>query len=121
MNLTKGQITDYALKELQYRGCNVWRNNNVRAVPGRTFTGKKGVPDIAGYHRRTGIAVYCEIKTVNDRLSVEQALFLDELKQAGGLALIARDGEFGAEIIQYDGVSPEETIASLIEKLNQRA
>jgi len=59
----------------------VWRQNNLR-VPGRKFIGMKGMPDIIG-HSQDGRAVYCEVKTENDRLSQEQIEFMDAAQKAG--------------------------------------
>jgi hypothetical protein len=58
--MTTAQITKAALKELDLRGAEVWRNNNL-AVRGRTFVGRKGVPDIIGFVRATGVFVLCEV------------------------------------------------------------
>lgn len=93
--LTKGDITEMALKELAYRNCEVWRENNL-AVRGRKFTGRKGKPDIIGYNRSTGLAVYCEVKTVNDFFSEAQEIFLACAKESGCLCLIATEeqGQF---------------------------
>lgn len=51
--LTKGAIRESALKELSYKGYEVWRQNNI-AVKGRKFIGRKGVSDIMGFNKRTG-------------------------------------------------------------------
>jgi hypothetical protein len=88
--LTAGQITKAALMILESRQCFVWRSNNL-PVPGRKFTGLKGVPDICGFHKRTGVAVYCEVKTVNDRFSEHQINFMDRAKMAGCHCLIATE------------------------------
>lgn len=100
--LTRGQITKYALTEMRYRGCVLWNNNNVRAVPGRVFTGRLGVPDIIGFHKLTAIFVGIEVKTVNDKLSKEQLEFFEELTKAGGIGLIAWEPKPGiAELTKY--------------------
>lgn len=88
--LTAGQITKAALMILETRGCFVWRSNNL-SVPGRKFTGLKGVPDICGFHKRTGVAVYCEVKTINDKFSEHQVNFMDRAKKAGCHCLIATE------------------------------
>lgn len=85
--LTKGEITKSALTELKLGGANVWMQNNL-AVPGRKFIGRKGVSDIIGFNR-VGLFVACEVKTVNDHFSTDQILFLNEVKQSGGIALVA--------------------------------
>lgn len=88
--LTKGEIRDIALKILAYRNCKVWKQNNI-AVKGRKFIGERGVADILGHHRKIGVMVGAEIKTVNDKLSEEQKTWLFELEQSGGIALIAHE------------------------------
>lgn len=88
--LTAGQITKTAMIILETRQCFVWRSNNL-PVPGRKFTGLKGVPDICGFHKLTGVAVYCEVKTVNDRFSEYQVNFMDRASKAGCHCLIATE------------------------------
>lgn len=97
--LTKGEIRESALKELSYKGCEVWRQNNI-AVKGRKFIGRKGVADIMGFDKKTGRVVACEIKTVNDRLSDDQKEFLNDVKKANGIALIAKQSDSGAVVLE---------------------
>jgi hypothetical protein len=87
-DLTASQITKHALEILNAWGYYVWRNNNL-SVPGRKFIGEKGVSDIIGYHKQTGQAVYCEVKTINDKFSKEQMLFMSRAKAAGSLCIVA--------------------------------
>lgn len=96
--MTKGQIRDSALKELRYQGATVWPQNNI-AVKGRKFIGRKGVPDIIGF-TMVGKFLGCEIKTVNDTLSVDQIEFLNDLVVAGGKAYIAKQSATGAVVIE---------------------
>lgn len=86
--LSASELTTSALKEMSYRNMIVWRNNNVRAVPGRTFTGKKGVPDIIGYGKFSGAFIAAEVKAGKDKLSKDQIDFLLELNKHGGIALV---------------------------------
>lgn len=58
--LSAGEIKDEVLLILKARNCEVWRQNNI-AVRGRKFTGKKGLSDIQGYVKSTGVAVYAEM------------------------------------------------------------
>lgn len=53
----------------------------------------KGKPDISGYHKKTGIAVYVEVKTGKDKLSPEQIWSLKQARQAGCIAIEARNYE----------------------------
>lgn len=82
------EITSHALKVLHLRGFEVWRNNNVRAVRGRTFTGRKGVSDIMGFHMVTGCLLACEVKKIGDKLSDDQIEFLSKVRDAGAFAMI---------------------------------
>lgn len=88
--LTANQITQDALMILQGRGADVWRNNQLR-VPGRPFRGRKGVADIIGFMRTTGLMVMCEVKALGDELSDDQITMLANLSKAGGFALIATE------------------------------
>lgn len=85
--LTKATIRASAIKELTWRGYDVWINNNI-AVRGRAFIGRLGVSDIIGI-TRDGRWVVAEIKTLNDSLSSNQITFLNDVKKAGGEAYIA--------------------------------
>lgn len=88
--LTASQITATAIKILESRFCFVWRQNNL-AVRGRTFTGLKGVPDIIGYQKHTGVSVFCEVKTKTDKMSEHQIDFMTKAKTSGCHCLIATD------------------------------
>jgi hypothetical protein len=97
--LTKAHIRESALKELSWRGHNVWINNNI-AVRGRKFIGRLGVSDIIGISK-DGRWVVCEVKTLNDRLSPDQITFLNDIKKAGGVALIAHQVGNRAEMKEW--------------------
>jgi hypothetical protein len=96
--LTKGEITKSALTELKLRGVTCWMQNNI-AVRGRRFIGKYGVSDILGFVRASGLLVACEVKTINDVFSDDQKEFLTEVKNAGGIALIATQ-EFNQVVLK---------------------
>jgi hypothetical protein len=85
--LTKDKIRESAIKELTWRGYTVWINNNI-AVRGRKFIGRRGVSDVIGI-TKDGRWVVCEVKTLNDRLSEDQVIFLNDIKNTGGDAYIA--------------------------------
>jgi hypothetical protein len=51
----------------------------------------KGVSDVVGFCRKTGTAVYVEVKFGKDRLSNEQQWFLRNAARSGAIALIAKD------------------------------
>jgi hypothetical protein len=92
--LTKGQITDSALKELRLKKCIVWPQNNL-PVRGRKFIGRRGVSDIIGI-TPAGLFLAVEVKTVNDFLSDDQINFLNDITRSGGLAYIACQSATGA-------------------------
>lgn len=73
------EITEYAIKVLTLLGYKVWRSNNL-AVKGRKFIGQKGVADISGYKRFTGVRLECEVKKIGDTLRQDQIDFLKEAK-----------------------------------------
>lgn len=99
--LTKSHITKIALEILRYRGVRCWRQNNVRAVRGRTFTGEKGLSDIIGWQIKTGLLCMTEVKTLTDKLSQDQIDLLTSLHQSGGLALIATEVKGKVEIVEF--------------------
>lgn len=92
--LTKSHIRKIAIEILTYRGCEVWSQNNARVVRGRTFTGRKGVADIIGWNKE-GLWIAAEVKTRNDKLSIEQKDWLSKLSNAGGIALVAYENKYG--------------------------
>jgi hypothetical protein len=99
--LSKAHIRASAIKELTWRGHDVWRQNNI-AVRGRTFIGRLGVSDVIGI-TKDGRWIACEVKTIGDRLSDDQIKFLNEVKKAGGLAYIACQSSTGqVEIKEWE-------------------
>jgi hypothetical protein len=87
-DLTKAHIRESAIKELTWRQCTVWVQNNL-AVRGRKFIGKRGQSDLIGFRNKDCVMVACEVKTINDRISPDQIKFLNDVKAAGGLSYIA--------------------------------
>lgn len=61
-----------------------------------------GHPDIAGYRRSDGKAIYIEVKTGKGRVTTEQEKFLDQAKQAGCLAGVARSIKEAMTIVRGD-------------------
>lgn len=96
--MTKGEIRESALKQLQWLGSTVWPQNNL-SVRGRKFIGRRGLPDIIGFSR-AGLFLACEVKTLNDYLSNDQIEFLNELVAAGGEAYIAKQSLTGAVVLE---------------------
>ena len=93
---TAGEITKFAINLLTEMGFYVWRANNI-AIPGRKFIGLKGMSDIIGYDQG-GVAVWCEVKTISDKLSQHQIDFLNRATNMGCKCYIAmqdKDGRVG--------------------------
>lgn len=86
--ISTSDITKSAIKELSYRGYEVWRQNQI-PVKGRKFIGKRGLSDIIGYRKSDGKSVYCEVKNTGDSLSDDQKEFLDKAKSSGCITLVA--------------------------------
>lgn len=84
---TANELTKFMLGYLDSIWFEVWRNNNL-AVKGRAFIGRKGVPDIIGYHKKYGQYIGCEVKALGDKLSKEQVIFLDHLGVCGGASML---------------------------------
>lgn len=95
--LTKGQIRASAIKEMEYRQVSCWIQNN-HPTPGRAFIGRKGVPDVIGISP-AGLFVGCEVKTLTDKLSMDQIEFLDNLENRGGIAIIATENKHGHVVL----------------------
>jgi len=57
---------------------------------GRRKTDVTGLPDISGYLKETGRALYIEVKKTGGKLSYDQWEFLTEANWNGGLAFVAR-------------------------------
>jgi hypothetical protein len=105
------EITKSALKELNYRGYECWRQNQVR-VPGRVFIGKVGLSDIIGFDRQTGRFMVCEIKGKGDKLSPAQIDFLNTTQKAGCVVLLATVNDRGKFILtSYEPVCDTRTAA----------
>lgn len=107
--MTASDLTKMMLDYLKERGNDVWRNNNL-AVKGRSFIGRKGVPDIIGYSKKYGQFIGCEVKAIGDRVSPEQMSFLINLAMSGGIAMICqqfRDETITVKIFDKDGESKD--------------
>ena len=84
--ISASDLTKMMMDYLKDNGCEVWRNNNL-AVRGRAFIGRKGVGDIIGYSKKYGTFVSCEIKSIGDRSSPDQLLFLYQLGASGAMSM----------------------------------
>ena len=73
----------------------------VRTPDGRYFnTGvPKGFPDLFGFRKSDGKAVFIEVKTKTGRASKEQLNFITIMKQHGAIAGICRSTDEALELI----------------------
>lgn len=92
----------------------VWRQNNVGVYDAskgvyRSGNTMRGVSDILGLHKATGKFVAVEVKVGKDSLSAYQTLFAQNIRNGGGIALVAHN---------FDGFKKE--IDEIIEKLTPK-
>lgn len=87
--MTASELTKLTLKICSIYGATAWRQNNTRAVKGRTFNGKKGVPDVIGF-TKAAIFIGAEIKAGKDTMSSEQSDFQKDLSKKNGIAIVIR-------------------------------
>lgn len=82
------------LKALRAHPTVAWaeRQNSGAAKVGNRFIrfGWPGCPDVLG-QLRDGRFLACEVKAPKGRLQPEQAIFLEHVNGAGGVAFVARD------------------------------
>lgn len=77
---------------LNANGYHAWRNQSGKVwLKGNRpmQLAPKGTPDVIGYHKSTGLIVAIERKR-DDKTSPEQVKFISEVKQAGGIAGVAK-------------------------------
>lgn len=103
------KFTHAVIKLLVLNGFKVWRNNNGAVWDAKIGRYRKngqtllGVPDIIGFQKKTGRAIYVEIKTGSDKLSDEQRSFLIEALENGCIAFECRQIEdVERRLQQYD-------------------
>lgn len=90
------ELTSYAVKVFRKAGFVAWRQNNgavwdearqsYRTLPDRL----KGVADVMGFRLSDGKILACEVKAGKDRLSADQANFLNAVSKSGGVAVVCR-------------------------------
>lgn len=73
----------------------------VKMADGRYFnTGvPKGHPDLAGFRKSDGKAVYIEVKTNKGRLRKEQKHFIETVRQYGVIAGVARNADEAIDLV----------------------
>ncbi len=92
---TTNETTGVIITYLNLAGWHVWRNNThgvydqQKQAYRRLSYQQKGVADIIGFHRITGLFIAVEIKTGSDTLSDDQTQFLNQVKSSNGLAFVA--------------------------------
>lgn len=80
---------------LNIKGLFCWSNKNGATYDPRTKAYRanstlKGISDILGLTPKTGTFVAIEVKTKTGRVSKEQKIFLEGIRQSGGIAFVAR-------------------------------
>lgn len=106
MDLTASELTKWAKMYFQVRGYRINRVNNI-PVRRRKGTIEKGWADLQGY-TSSGIYVACEIKTIKDKLSVEQIERLRDVITCGGLAYICTQLNGVPTLIPYQQIDRKE-------------
>jgi 4-aminobutyrate aminotransferase-like enzyme len=118
MKSRTNQITKNIVRTASLQGCTVWRNNTMgvfdmlKAVDKiwhlcqqmrlttkeikqalqscyRTTADRKGASDIIGFVRKSGKFIAIEIKSKNDKLTLEQEVFLKEVGESGLAFVVA--------------------------------
>lgn len=98
-------LTSAIITYLSLHGWMVWRQNNVAVYDKqigqyRAFTGMRGLPDIIGFNKKTGVFIAVEVKAGDDQLSPDQINFLHALNKSGGLGIVARSLDDVIKIIE---------------------
>lgn len=103
---------------LSENGCTVWRNETAGAWMGKqihrdggqvtltnarmmTFGLCRGSADLIGIHHGTGRFIAIEVKTTKGRPTKEQLRFIEAVRNAGGIAGIARSPEEALDLIRH--------------------
>ena len=129
-------LTKSILQYLNMQGYVAWRNNTMGVFDAKQAAGKlikagritdmkqamkllsscyrksherKGVADIVGYEKKTGRAVYVEVKYGKDKLSDDQRNFLKEADRNGAMAILARNMDgFMRQLFFYENKKQEQ-------------
>lgn len=96
--MSANALTKHALRVLDLKGWDVWRQNNAAVYDEKRKCYRKGsatpgISDILGFHKKTGQFLACEIKVGMDQLSDDQRLFLERVNRAGGIGIECRQIE----------------------------
>lgn len=97
-------LTVAVLSFLRLRGCFAWRQNNLR-VPGRSFNGVKGIPDVVGV-APDGRFIGVEIKTGTDTQSEAQRAFQSEIERRSARYYVIRNTAEIVAVLEAVGRTP---------------
>ena len=106
-------LTQAIVGYLNLNGFIAWRQNTVGVFDRKKNTFRKnpnqktGIPDIIGYRKSDAVFIGIEIKTGSDTLSNVQLIFLQTLKQAGGIALVVSSLDEFLQATQYPAFQSE--------------
>ncbi len=109
--MTANQATRQILDYLNMTGFYAWRNNNNAVYDPkkevfRSGSVEKGVADIMGYQKKSGIIIAVEVKVGNDKPTPEQTRFIDGIAKAGGFACFASCAGDVAEYLEKHQINP---------------
>lgn len=92
--MTEEHVIQNAIRLALANNCKIFRAN---VGSGRTFDGRyfdtglpKGFPDLFGFRKSDGKAVFIEVKTPKGRASKEQLRFIEKMIADGAIAGICR-------------------------------
>jgi hypothetical protein len=88
----EGLVVNAAIRWLFAQGCYAWRNNTggFKTASGRVVSyGLKGSADIVGVTPQ-GMFIAIECKSAKGRLTPEQRLFRDRIREKGGLYFVVK-------------------------------
>ena len=91
-------LTKAVISLLNLNGYKVWRQNNNAVYDQKKGVFRhggvlRGVPDVIGFHRKTGMFICVEVKTGKDKLSAFQTEFLNDVVLAGATAVVVRSSD----------------------------
>ena len=95
--VTANGMTKHIIFRLQSVGFNVWNQYNggvydpKKGIYRKNPLFKKGIPDVIGFHRKTGIFIGIEVKVGKDKESLHQTMMLKEIIDSGAFGFVARD------------------------------
>lgn len=91
-------LTKHTLRVLNMKGYHAWRQNNGAVYDPalkqfRRNSSTPGIPDVLGFHSKTGRFVCAEIKAGKDRLSKEQKAFMFAAAAAGCMTFVIKTSD----------------------------